>query len=160
MSTKIKNLSSLAFFYMVLAGCLDQKYSQALESEGGKWASFYKAGDLDGLMTLYTENAVVALHGQPALYGKDAIRTYFKSRIGKSDVTFELDYEVRESDKTIGYIISKYWLIAKNKDSGAIYRDAGRSLLVYRKKNNVWKIAADIDQSSPDVSWPSPSGLN
>ena len=160
MKIKIQNLSSLAFFLIVLAGCIDQKNSQALEAEGGKWANFYKAGDLDGLMTLYTENAVVALHGQPALFGKDAIRNYFKSRIGKADVTFELDYEVRESDTTLGYIISKYWLVAKNRDSGQVYRDAGRSLLVYRKEKNQWKIAADIDQSTPDVRWPSPSGLN
>ena len=111
-------------------------------------------------MTLYTENAIVALHGQPALYGKEAIRAYFQSRIGKSDVTFELDYEVRESHGNLGYIISKYWLVAKSRDSHKIYKDAGRSLLVYKKQDAEWKIAADIDQSTPDVVWPSPAGLD
>ena len=37
---------------------------------------------------------------------------------------------------------------------------AGRSLLVYKKQDGQWKIAADIDQATPDVAWPAPSGLN
>lgn len=160
MKSNIKNSLWLAVLLTVLTGCTNQKDPQALEAQGGKWANFYRTGDLDGLMTLYTEDAVVALHGQPALYGKEAIRAYFRSRIGKSDVTFELDYEVRESDENLGYIISKYWLVAKSRDSDNIYRDAGRSLLVYKKQNSEWKIAADIDQSTPDVFWPSPSGLD
>ena len=160
MKSKIKNSPWLAVLVIILTACTNQKDPQALEAQGGKWAHFYKTGDLDGLMTLYTENAIVALHGQPALYGKEAIRAYFQSRIGKSDVTFELDYEVRESHGNLGYIISKYWLVAKSRDSHKIYKDAGRSLLVYKKQDAEWKIAADIDQSTPDVIWPSPAGLD
>lgn len=133
--------------------------ADAIEAEGGKWARFYESEDLDGLMTLYMDNVVVALHGQPALYGKEAVRTYFSERLGKAESTFELDYEVRETEGDIAYIISKYWLKAVDKATGAVYRDAGRSLLVYRKHNGQWKIAADIDQATPDVSWPAPSGL-
>jgi uncharacterized protein (TIGR02246 family) len=130
-----------------------------IEAEGGKWAVFYETDNLNGLMTLYTQDAVVALHGQPALFGKEAIRAYFAARLGKAESTFELDYEVRQTHGDIAYIISKYWLIAKNKLTGAVYRDAGRSMLVYKKEHGQWKIAADIDQSSPDVTWPSPKGL-
>jgi uncharacterized protein (TIGR02246 family) len=131
----------------------------AIEAEGGKWALFYETDNLDGLMTLYTKDAVVALHGQPALFGKEAIREYFAASLGKAESTFELDYEVRQTHGDIAYIISKYWLIAKNNLTGAMYRDAGRSMLIYKKENGEWKIAADIDQASPDVAWPSPNGL-
>jgi len=48
-----------------------------IAAEGGKWASFYEQEDLEGLMTLYVDNAIVALHGQPALFGIDAMREYF-----------------------------------------------------------------------------------
>jgi len=68
-----------------------------LSAEGSAWAKFYEAGDLDGLMTLYMDDVVVALHGQPALFGKAAVREYFSSRIGKSTAKFELDYEVLEN---------------------------------------------------------------
>ncbi len=131
-----------------------------IEAEGGKWARYYESEDLDGLMTLYVDDAVVALHGQPALFGKQAIRDYFAARLGKAESTFELKYEVRETHGDIAYIISQYWLKAVDKKSGDVLLDAGRSLLVYKKEDGAWKIAADIDQSTPDVGWPSPNGLH
>ena len=133
--------------------------ADAIEAEGGKWARYYENEDLQGLMTLYVDDVVVALHGQPALYGKEAVRAYFAQRLGKAESTFELEYEVRETEGDIAYIISKYWLKATDKATGAVYRDAGRSLLVYKKEDGQWKIAADIDQATPDVTWPAPSGL-
>ncbi len=45
------------------------------------------------------------------------------------------------------------------KETGEVYRETGRSLLVYKKHEGQWKIAADIDQVTPDVTWPAPSGL-
>ncbi len=131
-----------------------------VQAEGSRWAKYYKAGDLDALMTLYTDDVVVALHGQPALYGKAAVREYFSTRIGKAETEFELDYELEEIYGDIAYIISKYWLVAVDRETGETYRDAGRSLLVYKRgPDGDWLIAADIDQATPDVTWPSPGGL-
>ena len=132
----------------------------AIRSEGLRWAEYYQAGDLDALMTLYVDDAVVALHGQPALFGKDAVREYFAPRLGKAKATFELDYEVVEVHGNIAYIISRYWLHAVSIESGDLYKDAGRSMLVYKKGDDGrWRIAADLDQATPDVGWPSPGGL-
>ncbi len=144
---------------LILSSVAVADFENEIAAEGGKWAHYYEQGDLDGLMTLYVDDAIVALHGQPALFGVAAIRDYFSTRIGKAESIFELDYELRETHGEIAYIISKYWLKAVDKQSGATYRDAGRSLLVYKKHNGQWKIAADIDQATPDVSWPAPSGL-
>ncbi len=148
---------------LVTAGCIQDSIGQdgPVRAEGSRWAEYYKAGDLDSLMTLYTDDAIVALHGQPALYGKDAVREYFSTRIGKADAEFELDYELEEIHGDIAYIISKYWLVAKNRETGDTYKDAGRSLLVYKRgPDGNWLIAADIDQATPDVSFPSPAGLD
>ena len=135
-------------------------FETEIAAEGGKWAHYYEQADLDGLMTLYVEDAIVALHGQPALFGIDTIRDYFAQRIGKAEATFELDYELRETHGDIAYIISKYWLKATDKTTGALHKEAGRSLLVYKRQDGQWKIAADIDQATPDVTWPAPSGMN
>ena len=150
----------LVLFCLLSFGAAAADDDGPIQAEGSLWAKHYKAGDLDALMTLYHDDVVVALHGQPALYGKAAVREYFSTRIGKADTEFELDYELEEIHGDIAYIISKYWLVAVNRESGDTYRDAGRSLLVYRKgPNGNWLIAADIDQATPDVSWPSPNGL-
>ena len=143
----------------VVAGCEARNDFEPLDAEGRKWVNFYEEGDLEGLMTLYKDDAVVSLHGQPALFGKDAIRGYFAPRVGSADMEFELEYEVIEVHGNIGYVISKYWLIVKNNKNGKRYQDAGRSLLVYKNENGKWKIAADLDQTTPDVTWPSPNGL-
>ena len=143
-----------------LASSANADFETEIAAEGGKWAKYYEQKNLEGLMTLYVDDAVVALHGQPALFGIDAIRDYFSTRIGKAESIFELDYELRETHGDIAYIISKYWLKAIDKETGDIYKDAGRSLLVYEKHDGQWKIAADIDQATPDVTWPAPSGLN
>ena len=148
------------FMGLLLSTATLADFANEIAAEGGKWARYYEQGDLDGLMTLYVDDAIVALHGQPALFGKEAIREYFSTRIGKADSTFELQYELRETHGEIAYIISKYWLKAVDNETGDTYLDAGRSLLVYKKHDGQWKIAADIDQATPDVTWPAPSGLN
>ena len=112
-------------------------------------------------MSLYEDHAVVFLHGQAGLYGKEAVRNYFASRIGKSATRFELEYELTKIHGDIAYIVSKYWMRVENPETGAVFRDAGRSLLIYQKgADQKWKIAADIDQATPDVGWPSPSGMD
>ena len=147
---------------LMLPVALDSQadFETEIAAEGGKWAQYYEQADLEGLMTLYVDDAIVALHGQPALFGITEIREYFSTRIGKAESVFELDYELRETHGDIAYIISKYWLKATDNETGVIYKDAGRSLLVYKKQDGRWKIAADIDQATPDVAWPAPSGLN
>lgn len=152
-------LMSIVSVFPVTSRAVERGLNE-IEAEGGKWAQYYESEDLDGLMTLYVDDAVVALHGQPALFGKQAIRDYFAARLGKAESTFELNYEVRETHGNIAYIISQYWLKAIDKKSGEVHLDAGRSLLVYKREDGAWKIAADIDQSTPDVGWPSPNGLH
>ena len=118
----------------ILVPAAQADFETEIAAEGGKWAKYYEQENLEGLMTLYVDDAVVALHGQPALFGIGAIRDYFSTRIGKAESIFELDYELRETHGDIAYIISKYWLKAIDKETGDIYKDAGRSLLVYKKQ--------------------------
>ena len=66
-------------------------FETEIAAEGGKWAKYYEQENLEGLMTLYVDDAVVALHGQPALFGIGAIRDYFSTRIGKAESIFEIN---------------------------------------------------------------------
>ena len=152
---------AVLLFAVIVAAPLHANDEGLISAEGSVWAKYYSAGDLEGLMTLYVDDVVVALHGQPALYGKEAVREYFSTRIGKAESQFELEYEVTEIHDDIAYLISKYWLKATDNTSGAVYKEAGRSMLIYKRgADGKWKIAADMDQASPDVAWPSPKGLD
>ena len=123
-----------------------------IEQVAQRWIDLYTAGDLDELMTLYTEDAVVALHGRPALRGVEQIRNFFAPGMGKSRVTFEIDIEEIQVHGDSAHLLSKYYLTAEPMDGGDIYRDAGRSLLIYKRNaDNEWKLYLDIDQATPDA---------
>ncbi|MGI9229235.1 MAG: YybH family protein [Gammaproteobacteria bacterium] len=129
---------------------------QAIRAAAQTWIERYSAGDLDGLMQLYTEDATVALHGKPVLKGKTAIRNFFAAGIGKSAIDFQIDIEVIEIHGDVAHFMSKYYLTAVSKQDGSVYRDAGRSLLIYKKDRagqykGQWKLHLDIDQATPDA---------
>ena len=126
----------------------------AIEQVAQRWIDLYTAGDLDRLMTLYTDDAIVALHGRPALRGVEQIRNFFAPGMGKSRVTFEIDIEEIQIHGDTAHLLSKYYMTAEPMDGGDIYRDAGRSLLIYKRNaDNEWKLYLDIDQATPDAQF-------
>ena len=143
---------SLLLFNQATAG--DARDIAAIEQVAQRWIELYTAGDLDGLMTLYTQDAIVALHGRPALRGVEQIRNFFAPGMGKSRVTFEIDVEEIQVHGDTAHLLSKYYLTAEPVNGGEVYRDAGRSLIIYKRdKDNEWKLYLDIDQATPDVQF-------
>ena len=129
---------------------------QAIALAAREWITTFKGGDVDALMRLYEPDAYVALHGQPALRGLDAVRAYFAPRIGQGKVEFLLDIERIDVHGRTAHLISGYWFTLEQPGRPA-YQDAGRSLLIYRKgRDGRWRIAVDIDQGTPDITFPAP----
>ena len=146
---------------VVAAACTDgprDTQFAAVTDTADRWVEYYEAGDLENLMTLYADDVFVALHGQPVLFGKDAVRDFFAPRIGKLHADVEVQHEAVVVKRGIAYIISKYWLYLANEETGGVFKDAGRSLLIYENRDGRWLIVADLDQATPDVTWPSPGG--
>lgn len=137
--------------------------SRSICEHGAEWIKRFKDRDLDALMKLYVEDAVVALHGQKMLEGRDSVKNYFaKSMAAVKSVEFELAVERIEIHGDVAHLLSKYWFTSTQPD-GRVIQDAGRSLLIYKKDRSEkgpgrWKIAFDIDQNSPDIRFPAPSG--
>ncbi|MGE0583304.1 MAG: SgcJ/EcaC family oxidoreductase [Steroidobacteraceae bacterium] len=130
----------------------DQK---AIEQAGNEWVAAFKSGDLERLLRLYEPDATVALHDQPMLQGIDAIRKYFSQRVGRGEVEFLTKLERVQVDGRTAYALSAYWFTLKVPGRAEPFRDAGRSLLVYRRDDaGQWLIQLDIDQTTPDVSFP------
>ena len=135
---------------------------EAICQHGRDWITAFKAGDIDALMALYMPDAQVALHGQHKLRGKDAIRAFFAPALAaRPKVEFLLHVEEIRVEGDLGYLVSRYWYTSQTPE-GKLLQDAGRSLLIYRRARTqhgkpVWKIQFDIDQASPDVSFPAPA---
>ncbi|MBP6513613.1 MAG: SgcJ/EcaC family oxidoreductase [Steroidobacteraceae bacterium] len=144
----------LAVTGSAFAATPDEEAIAGIRASGAAWTAAFKSGDIDALMQLYMPDAVVALHDQPKLKGLDAIRAYFAPRIGKGKVSFEIELEELEVHGNIAHMVSKYWFTLEPADGGPIYREPGRSALLYeRDTDGRWKIRLDIDQSTPDVSF-------
>jgi uncharacterized protein (TIGR02246 family) len=134
---------------------------EAICAQGRAWIRSFKAGDIDGLMALYRPDAQVALHGQRKLDGVGAIRAFFAPALAaRPDVQFLLDVEDIQVQGDVAWLVSGYWYTSIGRD-GKRYEDAGRSLLVYRRDRSrgraaEWQIQVDIDQATPDVTFPPP----
>ena len=144
----------LGLLWFNQAAADDAEDVAAIEQVAQRWIELYIAGDLDQLMALYTADAVVALHGKPALRGIEQIRNFFAPGMGKSRVTFEIDIEEIQIHGDTAHLLSKYYLTAEPEGGGDVYRDAGRSLLIYKRNaDNEWKLYLDIDQATPDAKF-------
>ncbi|MEM9305380.1 MAG: SgcJ/EcaC family oxidoreductase [Pseudomonadota bacterium] len=121
-----------------------------------RWMSAWHTGDIDSLMTVYCDDVVLALHGQPMRVGVDAVRAFFDGNIGREDATMRIDIETVRVRGDVAWFTSKYWLaIGAGQER---LEDAGRSLLVFeRDTGGEWRLCADIDQATPDVRFPAPS---
>lgn len=141
-----------------VAGSGPARDRAAIQAAARQWIVAFKAGDLDALMALYDPDAYVALHDQPALRGIAAVRAYFAPLMGQGKVEFLLDVERIEVTGRTAHLISGYWFTMQQSGKPE-YRDAGRSLLIYRKSaSGQWRIYVDIDQGTPDITFPPPPG--
>ena len=122
-----------------------------IKTLGKKWLELYRSSNIEKFMDQYTEDALVALNGKPALKGKEAIKSYFESRIGKKNVDMRLDYEKISINKNIAIVVAKFYLVYPFEER--IETIGGRSLIVYKKSDlGRWLIDVDIDQKTPDAN--------
>ena len=122
-----------------------------IKTLGKKWLELYRSSNIEKFMDQYTEDALVALNGKPALKGKEAIQAYFESRIGKKNVDMRLDYEKISINQNIAIVVAKFYLDYPFEER--IETVGGRSLIVYKKTDlGNWLIDVDIDQKTPDAN--------
>ena len=122
-----------------------------IKTLGKKWLELYRSSNIEKFMDQYTDDALVALNGKPALKGKEAIQAYFESRIGKKNVDMRLDYEKISINQNIAIVVAKFYLDYPFEER--IETVGGRSLIVYKKSDlGKWLIDVDIDQKTPDAN--------
>jgi len=122
-----------------------------IKTLGKKWLELYRSSNIEKFMDQYTDDALVALNGKPALKGKEAIQAYFETRIGKKNVDMRLDYEKISINQNIAIVVAKFYLDYPFEER--IETVGGRSLIVYKKSDlGKWLIDVDIDQKTPDAN--------
>jgi ketosteroid isomerase-like protein len=109
-----------------------------------RWAEAAKAGNVDALVDMYTNDATILPDEKEAVSGKDAIRTFYRDWLAQRgklvDQKFENINSVQEGDL----------LIDSTKFSGMLNRNGkevafeGKRLVVWKREfQGPWKILRD-----------------
>lgn len=109
---------------------------------GDDWARHWNAGELEGVVAAYAEDAVYLPPHHEAVHGREAIREYLKAPLshGVSDLTFAVTYIKQQGP--IAWDVGTYRMTVPQKD-GTKKEDHGKYLTVWRRVGKGWLIAAD-----------------
>ena len=121
---------------------------RAIKQLAANWRYGWLAGDADALLSLYAGKPVLMPQGQPAIVGKNAIRSIYQSVF--KEVSIKSAGALREvvASGNWGYFWSTYTLTATPKTGGKPITSKGKSVfIVKRQPRGDWKIARLIDNS-------------
>jgi ketosteroid isomerase-like protein len=122
-----------------------------------RWQKAYEGADLNGILDLYTTDALIQMRGRPIVDGgrdPQVLRTFFAALLNRPG----LKVDIREEElyfydnNTKAHTVAKFLISMPGPDGATVY-DGGRSLIMYAKGNDDrWRMWRDIDTPSPDAN--------
>lgn len=117
---------------------------QAIRDANARWLELIRNKDADGIRQLYAEDGVVLPQNGKAAVGRDAIGRWWASQMTAPAyaLTFGTDQLLFSTARDMALDRGWYRFSAQGPD-GAI-NDSGKYVVVWRKIDGDWKVAADI----------------
>jgi ketosteroid isomerase-like protein len=144
----LKGAALVAAGLLALAGCApsapdagNTKADEDAMRQGTEaWVAAYSKGDVDAILALYAEDAVVMPPGVPAATNRDALRDFLTTDIATSaGTTLELGASSSGVSGNIGWHAGAFTV----KDTSGNAVGAGKYLEVWRKQDGKWLILRD-----------------
>jgi uncharacterized protein (TIGR02246 family) len=109
---------------------------------GSEWAQRWNAGDLDGVVAAYANDAVYLPPHHPAVHGRAAIHEYLRGPLshGVSDLVFDVTY-IKQSGN-VAWDVGTYRMNVP-QSNGTKKEDHGKYLTVWTRVAAKWLITAD-----------------
>jgi len=115
------------------------------------WSAGWDKGDIEALLSLYTDDTILLPQGQPQVIGKDAIRSQYRSLFREFSVKGAGEVMEIEVSGDLGYFWSHYTLTAIPNAGGEQVAGKGKSIfIVKRQRDHSWKISRLIDNSDTE----------
>jgi uncharacterized protein (TIGR02246 family) len=116
----------------------------AIRAINPAWFKSYNAGDVNSVVALYAEDAVVNAPGVPAARGQAAIREYFQKDIAASAAAGVTTNSGPSTDVGVSGDLGWEWgtFTVTNKSGATI--DAGKYVTVCAKRDGKWLVVRDI----------------
>lgn len=119
----------------------------AIKQLEADWRAGWLAGDAEALLALLADDCVLMPWGQPAVFGRDAIRRMYQEVFRDYAIESASTIMDVELSGNLGYFWCEYTLAAAPKAGGAPQQEEGKSLFVVRRERGAWKIARLMDNS-------------
>lgn len=126
--------------------------AQAIRSANERWLALIRAKDAAAIAQMYAEDGALMAPNSPMANSSQAIRDAWQSMMQTPDfdLTFEAHSIIVSASGDMALDRGTYAL-AMNPPSGPV-RDKGKYVVVWRKVEGEWKVAADIFNSDQPAS--------
>jgi uncharacterized protein (TIGR02246 family) len=137
-------------------------FAQGIKDLDAAWIKAAKAGDIDGLVKLYTPTAVTYMPDEMRAKGTEEIRASFQKFLGSSTVkemTITPDWETTSGN--LAASSGTFSMTVEPKGGGAAQTMEGRYTSVAVRKNGKWLYASDhasvpLPAPAPAATTPTP----
>ena len=150
--SRFRNAAIVAAGLLALTGCAKNAPSagdtaadeQAIRAINPAWFKAYNAGDVDGVVALYADDAVLNIPGAPAARGRAAIRDAYVTDIAASAAAGVSNSQGANGEFGVSGDLGWEWNTFTVRDKSGTTVDAGKYVTVYGRKNGKWLIIRDI----------------
>ena len=150
--SRFRNAAIVAAGLLALTGCAKNAPSagdtaadeQAIRAINPAWFKAYNAGDVDGVVALYADDAVLNIPGAPAARGRAAIRDAYVTDIAASAAGGVSNSQGANGEFGVSGDLGWEWNTFTVRDKSGTTVDAGKYVTVYGRKNGKWLIIRDI----------------
>ncbi len=111
------------------------------------WMTATKAGDIDAVLKLMTEDVVFLVTGQPPMIGKAAFAAAANGQAGQGSPQFDGTSEIQEI-RILGdwaFMWTRLTVVVTPPGGGASMTRAGHTLTILRKLEDKWRLARDAN---------------
>jgi ketosteroid isomerase-like protein len=115
------------------------------------WVDSYLSGDLEGMMGLMHEDAMIMAANSETVRGLNAVRAYLATRVGQPGVEFKDDLKEIRINGSWAFVRGDFHLTVTPPGAPEpVFRRHGRYLVLYEKNAaGDWLMLRDMDNSVP-----------
>lgn len=105
------------------------------------YISEFNQSNVDGLVSLFTEDAVVMAPNAPTINGSEQLRAFFKYGLSLVKMEAKIYFDETKINGNSAYVRTHSEVKVTDLKSNVTLPEEDRELFIFRKDNGQWKIA-------------------
>jgi ketosteroid isomerase-like protein len=111
---------------------------EAIVKSNADLVAAFNAGDLDGIVPLYSPESLFMPPNSPSMRGHDAVRSYFRNLLEEDEARLQMESEEISGHGPIAMQSGTY--VLEITRGGKISRDRGKYMRMLRLTAGIWRI--------------------